>query len=181
MTITKKSAAPWPAVLIILATIFPFNLVAASRAVPPEANATGIRPRAYGARPAAFEVPTVNFKEVRLEHNVRMRGRNGMIIHVHMTVKERAGFRSVVMAYFYDITNNPVPAVGRPQIPATVGKAINPKYPSTEYKDLQIFVPTTTFHALPKGTYDLRVRLELMSDNRLVGQSPQTPEFTLTL
>lgn len=148
-------------------------------ATPPgaTANATAMPASETSATPVA------TFSEVTLEHNVRMRGHNGFMIHAHFVINDRVNVPCQLSVYFYDEKGNPVPAVGSSgpsPVPAIIWRKLNPKYPSTEYKDYQIFVPTTTFHALSKGSHDLYTRILILSENRQIGESGRN-EFTLTL
>ncbi|MEO6393066.1 MAG: hypothetical protein ABIP75_14555 [Pyrinomonadaceae bacterium] len=115
-----------------------------------------------------------------------MRGHNGLVIHSHIIVTDRVKIKCRVEAYFYDATNNKqIPAApGSPNSSsagtAAVWRDIKPGFTSTEYKDFQIFVPTTTFHALPKGSHDLKIIVYVESENQVIGRSGENA-FTLTL
>jgi hypothetical protein len=170
--------------LFLLTTTLPLEL-SANTPFARDTLSGSIRTGAFGALPARPDVPTATFSEVALEHGVRMRGHNGMVIHAHFIVTSQVKIACQLAVYFYDSTGDPVPAVGRPApgespLPAIIWRKINPQYASTEYKDFQIFVPTTTFHALAKGTHALYAKIRVMSENRLIGESGRY-EFNLTL
>lgn len=172
--------------LLIFIAMLPLGQPAAGASFATAGASRSLPTLIWSGIPAPFAPPVATFREVWLEHNVRMRGRKGLVIHAHFIVTDRVKIKCRIEGYFYDATNNKqIPAApGSPNTSsggtAAVWRDINPGYASTEYKDFQIFVPTTTFHALPKGSHDLKVIVYVESENQVIGRSGENA-FTLTL
>lgn len=135
----KMRFASSAGMFFLLITMLPLGQSVASGSLPKLVVSGSHRITVSSGISARFAPPAASFPEVWLEHHVRMRGRNGMVIHSHIMVTDRVKIKCRVEAYFYDATNNKqIPAApGSPNSSsggtAAVWRDIKPGYPSTEY------------------------------------------------
>ena len=102
--------------------------------------------------------PSGKIEKVWLEHNVYKNGEYGMNIHVHLTIDNMKGKEIICAPDFYK--NNDEKIV----IEGTV-KRFTPTYDNSEYEDLIIFASyrASGFQSLPRGTSNLKVRCQFLS------------------
>ena len=130
--------------LLYLFTIFPMGINAgASRRVDDFGLRAVSTPVSFG-NPAA---PAATFQGVTLEHGLRINHRNGMRIHAHFIVNERVNIHCLLEAHFFDSAGYPIDAAKDATFRTYEGKALvvnefTPDFQSSEYTDMQLWVPT---------------------------------------
>jgi len=167
----------------LLVTSLPTGLTAADRRFRDNPSSTAFAAPFTLSAPA---VPAATVQGVTLEHHLRINRQNGMMIHAHFTVTDRVNIKCALVAYFLDTDKQQVKAApGSPnRSPSGYAMVVTnfaPGYPTTEYKDLQMFVATSTFHALAKGTHEMKAVLYLMDDQAATLAFGGEYSFTLTL
>lgn len=107
---------------------------------------------------------TSRINQVWAEHNVTQDGRIGMRIHTSFDVSNMDKVQGLAVAYFYLKDGTPLKdfnglftsVTGQ----ATSSIAFTPAYPSTNYSDLNFFMPYDELH-MNAGRYDLKFKVEL--------------------
>ncbi|MEO6393064.1 MAG: hypothetical protein ABIP75_14545 [Pyrinomonadaceae bacterium] len=178
---SKRHIAIWICLFLVIISL-PITLNAGE---PGRRNSLGLGATLAPVSLFAPAPPVATFKGVTLEPHVRVNGHNGMRVHVHLLVTDRVRITCLVEAIFFDSAGNQIEATKTALFRTSEGKAlivneIIPIFQSTEYKDLQMWVPTATFHRLPRGVHDLKVRLRVISRSTLIGTSSDYA-FTLKL
>lgn len=100
--------------------------------------------------------PAASFVRLWIDHGIIQNGHAGMLIHIHLTIsymKGQEGFVSVFFEYADGsrmVTTNT--SYTTPDKQLAKGVAVNSPWDSTEWKDLQIFMPTDVLYASVDAT-----------------------------
>ena len=131
--------------------------------------------------------PVATFESVRVAHDVEVNGQKGMRIHAAFSVKYALDNPCKLIAYFF-YDDDPPAALksGDAQYRDAGGNMsastkFTPRYESSRFGDLQIFVPYSALHSATvphrgTGQYHLRFYLRLYDESgkRFFGKSEPT-------
>lgn len=104
---------------------------------------------------------SAKFKRTWLEMNVYQDGVKGLRIHANFDVHNARGKKLQLDCFFFDAYGNPLIDQndryysGSGQV--MTGTSFIPKYDSSNYSDLSVFIPYTELH-LPSGYYEVECR-----------------------
>lgn len=115
----------------------------------------------------------INF--IRIDHNVWMRGENGMLVHVGFDVENFAGQDGQAVAYFNYWQGGPLKAFGdNPNYKTidghvAVSENFSPAFEAANYGDLPLFMPYSELHMAPApGTAALMCMVRIWDNSAIV-------------
>jgi len=139
--------------------------------------------------PGSGQTVAVDLDHVTLDHGAVVDGQAGIQLHVAFTIYGAQDQAATVFARFYHddmastpLTNPAAPGQYRDKQNAVLTSApIRPCCTETTYDDLPLFIPYVAFGIVQPGTYPLKVKVEIVSDDQ-VWRSTLSWEFiTYTL
>ena len=107
----------------------------------------------------------ITFDKMWIDYNVTENKKLGMRVHVKLNIKNMTGVTSYIAVYFekqdgeklYSDNDSYRSKGGQ----TAVYKSFTPPYDSSDYNDVQLFIPYDEFN-LPRGTHNLRVHSDLI-------------------
>lgn len=107
----------------------------------------------------------ITFDKMWVDYNITENGKLGMRVHVKLNIKNMVGIESYIAVYFekqngdklYSDNDSYRSKGGQ----TAVYKSFNPPYQSSDYNDVQLFIPYDEFN-LAKGNHDLRIHSDLI-------------------
>lgn len=141
----------------------------------PRENALGIGI----VEPAGASVPAGlegAFKNVWIEHGVKVDGVNGMRIHAKFNVKNGRDVSCMMLAFFYTRDGEALRAGFDSRYTSAGGKVsawtrFTPRYDSSEYADKKLFLPYSALNLKQSGVHDLKLFLVLRGQGKDFAQS----------
>jgi hypothetical protein len=122
----------------------------------------------YTFRTAPAANPIVTFGSIRVEYDVTEDRKRGMRVFVTFNVKNMVDVESYLAVFFEKdngdklFTSNST--YRSPEGQTTAYRLLKPQFPSTDYKDLQVFIPYDEFN-LTKGNHNLRAHADIVYPN----------------
>jgi hypothetical protein len=147
-------------------------------------NALGIEivETSHATAPAGLEG---TFEKVWVEHNVKVGGKNGMRIHAKFSVKNGLNVECLMTANFFTKDGAPLRAkarygddsAGSDSSYSTAGgnvavwRIFTPKYNSSEYADVKLFLPNSALNLKQSGIHDLKLFVVLSGQGKKFAES----------
>lgn len=107
----------------------------------------------------------ITFDKMWVDYNITENRKLGMRVHVKLNIKNMVGIETYIAVYFEKQNGDKLYSdndLFRSKGGQTaVYKSFNPPYKSSDYNDVQLFIPYDEFN-LQKGVHDLRIHSDLI-------------------
>jgi hypothetical protein len=112
--------------------------------------------------------PRAEFEKIRVDYNVREKGRLGMRIHVKFSVFNMKGVDSEMAVFFEKADGTKLKSTSKTYSSKSgqtaAYRSLKPGYDETIYKDLDVFMPYDELK-LGRGKYDLKMDVDVIYEN----------------
>jgi len=136
---------------------------------------------ALAASPSTWFKPSARFDKAWIDYDITQGNSKGMNIHIKFAVYELKGVDTQIRIKFQDSQGNDLKDSNKSFYTENGNVAVfsdlRPGYDSTEYNDLQVFMPYSEFDITRSGKYNLKMDIDLIYENGTLIQHLGFHEF----